>query len=135
MALTPSELEAEAGTVLPERDTLSFLHFGGNHSFVFARNTSLAVNGGFFSLGNVKNLGDYGGFDEEASSLIFLGLADLKMTLYSDEDFDKGGVDEETKQFAVDTVFPPELPLVGFKIVPNFNGINYDTDSGESIND
>jgi hypothetical protein len=53
MALTPAELEHEAGTVLPERDTLSFLHFGGNHSFVFARNTSLAVNGGFFSLGNV----------------------------------------------------------------------------------
>ena len=49
MALSPSELEAEAGTVLPERDTLSFLHFGGNHSFVFAHNTSISANVGLVS--------------------------------------------------------------------------------------
>ena len=64
MALTPAELEQETGAVLPERDTLSFLHFGGNHSFLFARNTSIAVNGGFFSLGNVAQ--------SEANQLIFV---------------------------------------------------------------
>ena len=53
MALTPEELELETGAVLPERDTLSFLHFGGNHSLVFAHNTSVAVNAGRWSIGNV----------------------------------------------------------------------------------
>ena len=64
MALTPAELEHEAGAVLPERDTLSFLHFGGNHSFVFARNTSVSVNAGFLSIGNVAQ--------SEANQLIFV---------------------------------------------------------------
>ncbi|HZR13484.1 MAG TPA: hypothetical protein VFC33_09545 [Acidimicrobiia bacterium] len=49
MALTPSELEAETGAVLPERDTLSFLHFGSNHSFVFAHNTAISANVGVIS--------------------------------------------------------------------------------------
>jgi len=89
----------------------------------------------FFSTGNVRNLGDCGGFDEEASSLILLGLKDLKVTLYNDEDFDNGGIDEDHSVFAVDTFFPPSSQLVGYRIIPTFSGLNYDTDSGESIND
>lgn len=89
----------------------------------------------FFALGNVKNLGDFGGFDEEASSMILVGLKDLKVTLYNDEDFDNGGIDEDHSEFSLDTFFPPVLELVGFRIIPTFAGLNYDTDSGESIND
>ncbi|HZR13483.1 MAG TPA: hypothetical protein VFC33_09540 [Acidimicrobiia bacterium] len=64
MALTPAELEQETGAILPERDTLSFLHFGSNHSFVLAHNTSIAVNAGFFSFGNVAQ--------SEATQLVFV---------------------------------------------------------------
>ncbi len=35
--------------MLPERDTLSFLHFGSNHSFVFAHNTAISANVGVIS--------------------------------------------------------------------------------------
>jgi hypothetical protein len=55
MALTSSELELEAGTVLPERATpfvLSLLHFGSNQSFTLANNQSVAVNRGFISVLN-----------------------------------------------------------------------------------
>ena len=55
MDLTSSELELEAGTVLPERATpfvLSLLHFGSNHSFTLANNQSAAVNRGFISVLN-----------------------------------------------------------------------------------
>lgn len=89
----------------------------------------------FFALGNVRDLGDYGGFDEEASSLIFLGPPDLKITLYNDEDFDNGGIDEDHSEFSLDTFFPPAPHVVGYRIIPTFAGMNYDTDSGESIND
>ena len=55
MTLTSSELELEAGTVLPERATpfvLSLLHIGSNHSFALASNQSVAVNRGFLSVLN-----------------------------------------------------------------------------------
>ena len=55
MALTSSELELEAGTVLPERATpfvVSFLHIGSNQSFTLANNQSAAVNRGFISVLN-----------------------------------------------------------------------------------
>lgn len=55
MTLTSSELELEAGTVLPERATpfvVSLLHFGSNHSFTFANNQSAAANRGFISVLN-----------------------------------------------------------------------------------
>jgi len=93
----------------------------------------------FFIVGNWKDMGDPGGFDEEASSLILLGpgsrLGSQMITFYKDEDFDKGGVDEEYNQFTV--LDSPVLgsPL-GVLVVPDFNAFNYETDpGGDTLND
>ncbi|MGH9714885.1 MAG: hypothetical protein ACRD5M_16445 [Candidatus Acidiferrales bacterium] len=87
----------------------------------------------FIIVGNWKDMSDPGGFDEEASSLILLGVRGQQLTIYKDEDFDKGGLDEEYKQFTVDDTPFPGSP-VGFLVVPNFDGIDYETDSGDSLN-
>lgn len=58
MQLTPTELEDEAGTVLPERATpfvVSLFHFGSNHAVTVASNRAVAVNSGFVSIGNVSS--------------------------------------------------------------------------------
>jgi hypothetical protein len=55
MSLTSIEIEAESGSVLPERATpfvISLGHFGSNFAITRASNSATAVNGGFFSLGN-----------------------------------------------------------------------------------
>jgi hypothetical protein len=57
MSLTRIEIEAEGGSVLPERATpfvVSFLHVGSNFALTQANNSAVAVNGGFFSIGNVS---------------------------------------------------------------------------------
>jgi hypothetical protein len=116
----------------------SFADFTGALTLaVTAINTVPTV---FFSLGNARDLGDFGGFDDEASSLLLIGIAGTQVTLFSQEDFnqDTGTLanDEHTVFTADDVGAALGITTgVGIKKVPNFSGLKYDTDNDDDLND
>lgn len=113
----------------------SFADFTGALSLVVtAVNTIPTV---FFSLGNAHDLGDFGGFDDEASSSLLVGVAGTQVTLFSQEDFSKstGGISDN--EFAVFTAADIGAGLgittgVGVDRRDSFG--NWDTDT-DSMND
>jgi hypothetical protein len=109
----------------------------------------------YFSVGNAPDLdGDGLSFEDEASSLLLIGVhngspvpggADVptvsgvtQVTLYNDEGFDKGGIDEEHTTFSVDEQIIAGIPTgVGVKRIANFTSpqLDWATDPGDHMND
>jgi hypothetical protein len=142
------ELGSVLGTINKLMNTLKTLQdvLGWGASFAdFTGALTLAVTAintvptVFFSLGNAHDLGDFGGFDDEASSLLLIGIAGTQVTLFSQEDFnqDTGTLanDEHTVFSADDVGIPLGITTgVGVKNVPDFSGLKYDTDNDDDLN-
>jgi hypothetical protein len=113
----------------------------------------------YFSVGNAPDLNDNGlSFEEMASSLLLIGVHNgsavplvganvptqpgvTQVTLYNDEGFDKGGLDEEHTVFSVEEQIidnPPGPPIhtgVGVLRKPNFNAdpVHWATEHDDDI--
>jgi hypothetical protein len=121
------------------RTVQSVLDFGSN--FIDALSLAATVIGTiptvFFSIGSCDDLDDHGiSFEDDASSLLLVGVKDTKVTLYSDEGFDKGGLDEEHSIFNADEVMVAGIGTgVGLKKIDTFSGLDWQTDPGDGMND
>jgi hypothetical protein len=134
----------------------SFLLFGG--LFIKALEDAAAIISiaptVYFSIGNASVLDDNGlDFEGVASSLLLIGLHDgsaapsadsdgnvptvlgiTQVTLYNDEGFDKGGIDEEHSTFTVsEQVFGNVHTGVGFLRIDSFNNMSWATDPGDDL--
>ncbi|HVS21359.1 MAG TPA: hypothetical protein VHD88_05885 [Pyrinomonadaceae bacterium] len=92
----------------------------------------------FFSLGNAHDLGDFGGFDDEASSSLLIGTAGTQVTLYSQEDFDKETGTIENDEHSVFTAADVGAGLgitTGVGVDKRTSFGDWDTDAGDGMND
>jgi len=97
----------------------------------------------FFSVGNPRNLEDLGDFNEQASSSLLIGTAGTQVTLFNSTDFSGELLNDEHSVFtAVDIAGGLVDPITSLPIPPTGVGLdkkisfgNWDTDSGESMDD
>ncbi len=133
LVATVNRLMGLLGTVKTVLDVGSF--------FIDALGTAATLIGTvptiYFSVGNAPDLdGDGLSFEGDASSLLLIGVKGTQVTLYNDEGFDKGGIDEEHTVFEVDEqVIAGIATGVGFKRVDTFAGLDWQTDPGDGMND
>jgi hypothetical protein len=90
----------------------------------------------YFAIGNIPNLDDNGiSFEDDASALLIIGAVGTTVTLFSDEGFDTGGLDEEHSTFTVDEIVLPGgiASGIGMKRLNSFG--DWQTDAGDNMND
>ena len=89
----------------------------------------------FNEFGGWDTLG-FGGFDDEASSALMLGVTGVKARVWSSEDFDDGDWHEHSTFEVPDLGLQLGLPVpLGFGIYRNDSFGDWDTDAGDSMHD
>lgn len=89
----------------------------------------------FLSVGNAHDFGDFGDLEGEGSSALLIGVTGTQVTLFNDQDYSQGGINDEHSLFTVTDIGAPKGIATGIGIsnLPTFG--NWDTDAGESMND
>jgi hypothetical protein len=88
----------------------------------------------FNEFGGWDTLG-FGGFDDEASSALMLGVAGTQARVWSSEDFSDSDWHEHSTFTVPDIGVDNGLPPVGFGVFRNDSFGDWDTDPGDSMND
>jgi hypothetical protein len=90
----------------------------------------------YFSIGNIPDLDDNGiSFEDDASALLVIGLKGTQVTLFSDEGFDTGGIDEEHSTFTVNEIMLPGGVGSGIGMLRMDSFGDWQTDAGDNMND
>ena len=97
----------------------------------------------YFSVGGAPDFNEFGGwdtlgfggFDDEASSALMLGVTGTQARVWSSEDFSDSDWHEHSTFTVPDIGVANGLPAVGFGIYRNDSFGDWDTDSGDSMND
>jgi hypothetical protein len=89
----------------------------------------------FLSVGNANDFGDFGDLEGKGSSALLIGVTGTQVTLFNDEDFSQGGLNDENSLFTATDIGAPKGIATGIGIanLPTFG--NWDTDAGESMDD
>lgn len=88
----------------------------------------------FNEFGGWDTLG-FGGFDDEASSALMLGVTGTRARVWSSEDFKDSDWHEHSTFTVPDIGTVNGLPPVGFGVYRNDNFGDWDTDPGDSMHD
>jgi hypothetical protein len=97
----------------------------------------------YFSVGGAPDFNEFGGwdvlgfggFDDEASSALLLGVTGTQARVWSSEDFSDSDWHEHSTFTVPDLGVENGLPAVGFGVFRNDDFGDYDTDPGDSMND
>ena len=77
----------------------------------------------------------FGGFDDEASSALMLGVTGTRARVWSSEDFSDSDWHEHSTFIVPDIGTENGLPAIGFGVYRNTSFGDWDTDSGDSMHD